>query len=299
MHFYVIRYAWNRAWVLLLLATILFGANGVASRLAVHRITPMSIVFFRWFVVCLVLAIALRESLLRDREVLFQNRWRIFAMGGLGFTGFNILFYLAAYWTTALNITLMQASIPPFVLIFAVLSRKVRVTAMQVIGLLVTLVGVALIATHGELLRIGETQFNPGDILILVASALYAGYTVALRDRPAVPPLVFFTALAFAALATSIPPTIVEIAMGRFYWPTAEGLGILLFVALGPSLACQIMYMRGIELIGPARAGLFNNLTPIFGALFAVMLLGEEFHLYHAVALALALGGIGLAERKA
>lgn len=299
MHSFLVRHVWNRAWLVLGLATLLFGANGVASRLAVGRITPMSLVFFRWFVVCAALSIALRKDLSRDRDILFANRWRILAMAGLGFTGFNILFYMAAYWTTALNITLMQASIPPFVLAGAVLSRKARVTPMQLAGLVVTLAGVALIATHGQPLRIAEIQFNPGDILILVACALYAGYTLALRERPAVPPLVFFAALALAAFATSVPAFVAEIAIGRFDWPTAGGLGILAFVALGPSLTSQIFYMRGIELIGPARVGLFNNLTPVFGALFAVLLLGEEFHVYHALALILALGGIWLAERKA
>lgn len=298
MQFILARHVWNRPWLLLSLATLLFGINGVASRLAVHRISPMSLVLGRWLVVCTVLAVVLRHALRHNRDILHAHRWRIMAMGGLGFTAFNILFYLSAYWTTALNITLMQASIPPFVLLGAVLSRKVRVTPMQIAGLVVTLVGVALIATHGELLRIGEIAFNPGDILMLVASALYAAYTLALRDRPAVPPLVFFAALTFAALTTSIPAMAVEVAMGRTYWPTIGGLGILAFVALGPSLTSQVFYMRGIELIGPARAGLFNNLTPIFGALAAVLILGEDFHVYHAIALALALGGIWLAESK-
>jgi drug/metabolite transporter (DMT)-like permease len=86
---------------------------------------------------------------------------------------------------------------------------------------------------------------------------------------------------------------------GLSYWPTLKGWLILLFVALGPSLTSQVFFMRGVELIGPGRAGLFSNLVPMFGALFAVLLLGEEFHLYHGVALALGLAGVWLSERKA
>lgn len=296
---FLLRHVWNKAWLLLLMATLLFGANGSASRLAVGRITPMSLVFFRWFMVCTALVVIWRHALLQHRDVLIENRWRILAMAGFGFTGFNVLFYTAGYWTTAINIVLMQASIPPLVLAGAALSGKIRVTPMQVVGLVITLIGVAAVATHGDLLRIAQTQFNTGDLLILIACVFYAGYTLALRERPAVPPLVLFTALALAALATSIPLMIGEIAIGRFTAPTGGGLAILLFVAIGPSFVAQIFYMRGIELIGPARAGLFNNLTPIFGALFAVLLVGEDFHPYHAVALGLALGGIWLAERRA
>ena len=73
---------------------------------------------------------------------------------------------------------------------------------------------------------------------------------------------------------------------------------MLLYAALGPSLIAQVFFMRGVELIGPGRAGIFMNLVPVFGALMAVLLLGEPFATYHAAGLALVLGGIWLAERR-
>lgn len=293
-----LRWAYDQAWLVLIVTTLLWGGNGVASRMAVGRVTPMSLVFIRWLAVCTLLAIALRKPISENWPEIWKNRKRILLMSGFGFTGFTVLFYASAYWTTAVNITLLQASIPPMVVAGTVFFRGLHPTPMQIVGMLVTLVGVALIATHGEPLKILQTQFNIGDILILIACVFYAGYTLALRERPAMPPLVFFSALAFAALLTSSPFMIAEVATGRFHWPTPEGWAILVFVALGPSLASQILFMRGVELIGPNRAGLFSNLVPIFGALFAVALLGEEFHVYHAVALALTLAGIWLAEQR-
>ena len=294
-----LRWAYDQAWLVLIATTMLWGGNGVASRMAVGRVTPMSLVFIRWLAVCVLLAIALRKPIAEHWPTIRANRWRILLMSGFGFTGFTVLFYASAYWTTAVNITLLQAAIPPMVVAGTVIFRGLHPTPMQIVGMLVTLVGVAVIATHGEPLKILQTQFNFGDILILIACVFYAGYTLALRDRPAMPPLVFFSALAFAALLTSSPFMVAEAATGRFHWPTAEGWAILVFVTLGPSLASQVLFMRGVELIGPNRAGLFSNLVPIFGALFAVVLLGEEFHVYHAVALALTLAGIWLAEQRA
>ena len=87
-------------------------------------------------------------------------------------------------------------------------------------------------------------------------------------------------------------------ANGTAQWPTPKGWIVLLYVALLPSLLSQIFFIRGVELIGPARAGLFVNLVPVFGALLAVVLLGEPFAFYHALGLALVLGGIWLAERR-
>lgn len=298
MHSFLTHHVWNRAWLVLVLTTILWGGNGVASRLAVGRVSPMTLVFFRWLIVCVILLVLLRHELPRHAPALREHRRRIFLMSAFGFTAFTIAFYYAAYWTTAVNITLLQAAIPTLVLAGAALSGRERITSMQVAGLIVTLLAVVVIGTRGQPLHILETRFNVGDILILGACVFYAGYTLALRDRPAMPPLVFFTALACGALITSAPFMAAELALGGTYWPTASGIAILVFVALGPSLASQLLFMRGVALMGPARAGLFTNLTPIFGALFAVLLLGEEFHAYHLAALGLSLSGIWLAERR-
>jgi drug/metabolite transporter (DMT)-like permease len=276
----------------------LWGGNGVAARAAAGEVSPMTLVFVRWVIVCVVLITIFHERILREREALLLARGRILLMAGFGFTGFTVLFYIAGYYTTAVNMTLMHTAIPVLVLAGAALFRGVRITGMQVIGMGVALLGILLIATHGELTRIRELEFNRGDLMILIASVFYAGYTLALRDRPAIPALIFFAGLAIGALISSFPFFLIEIATGHFHAPSAKGWAILAFVAIGPSLVAQLLYMRGVELIGPGRAGLFNNLTPIFGALFAVLILGEEFHVYHGIAMVLALSGIWLAEQR-
>ena len=115
--------------------------------------------------------------------------------------------------------------------------------------------------------------------------------------RPKVSALAFFAAMAIAAFVTSLPPLAVEWATGHAVWPGLEGWAMVAFVGLGPSLLAQLFFMRGVELIGPNRAGLFVNLVPIFGAILAVLLVGEPFGAVQAVALALVLGGIACAER--
>jgi drug/metabolite transporter (DMT)-like permease len=98
-------------------------------------------------------------------------------------------------------------------------------------------------------------------------------------------------------LVTSLPLVAYEMAAGTVQWPTPKGWLIMLFIGLFPSFLAQLFFMRGVELIGPGRAGLFVNLVPVFGALMAVLILGEPFHLYHAAALVFVLGGIFIAER--
>jgi drug/metabolite transporter (DMT)-like permease len=218
-------------------------------------------------------------------------------MGTLGLTVFNALMYVAAHHTTAVNITILQGSMPVLVLVGALLFYGTRIRGWQIFGMAVTLFGTLLVATRADLATLTSFSFNIGDLWMLVACCLYAGFTVALRKKPAIPGLVFFAALAGVALLTSLPLVAYEVATGTVTWPTPRGWLIVLYVGLFPSFVSQVLFMRSVELIGPGRAGLFVNLVPIFGALLAVLILGEAFAAYHAVGLTLVLGGIWLAER--
>lgn len=135
---------------------------------------------------------------------------------------------------------------------------------------------------------------NFGDALMVIAVLVYAYYTVALKQKPNVHWISLMTVLTGAATVSAIPAAI-ELALGNGVAPDATGWAIILFTAIFPSILGQIFYVRG-ALIGANRAGLFINLVPIFGTVLSIIILREDFHLYHAIALALTLGGIWLAE---
>ena len=217
----------------------------------------------------------------------------------LGMTGFNALYYVAAHDTSAINIAILQGSMPIFVLAGAYLAHGSRAGLLQQLGVLITALGVAVVATHGAPQSILEVEFNQGDLVMLAACVLYALYTVALRDRPNMPGVPFFALLALIAAITSLPLVIVEVMGGSFRLPTAQGLAVTVWIAIFPSFLSQIFYLRGVDLIGPGRAGVFVNLVPVFAAILAVGLISEPFAPYHAIALILVLGGIWLAQRTA
>jgi drug/metabolite transporter (DMT)-like permease len=296
--------AWKRAGralngsavTLLVLTAAMWGANGVISRAAVGQIPPLTLVMLRWLVVCAVLAPFMGRELRKAAPVLASRARYLSLMALAGYTGFNVLFYLAGSRTSAVNIVLLQGAIPATVLAMGALFKGMPARPAQVAGIALSFGGAGLIATRGDLLALGGMSFNSGDAMMLAACVLYALYTVALRDRPPLPPLVFFSGMAIAAFLESAPFFAYEVVSGGFFWPTARGWAFVLFVALFPSLISQIFFMRAVELIGPGRAGVFTNLTPLFGALFAISLLGEPFHAYHAGAMSLGLSGIALAE---
>ncbi len=81
--------------------------------------------------------------------------------------------------------------------------------------------------------------------------------------------------------------------------PDARGWTVIVYTAIGASVISQIFYIRGNELIGANRAGLFINLVPIFGTLLSVLIVGETFQIYQALALVLVLAASGLPNTAA
>lgn len=294
-------YGWvnRQAWLVLTLTTLIWGGNVVAGRAAVGEMSPLVLVCLRWFFAFAMIAGFARVEVARDFPKIGPAWPKLVAMGTLGFTTFNALFYVGARYTSGVNLAIIQGSTPVFVMVLAAIWFASRFRALQWAGLAVTTLGVAIIATHGDLTHLSALQFNRGDVYCLIACALFAVYSLGLRTAPKISPLALFAAMSLSAFALSLPLAILEIVRGDAFWPSAKGWAILAYIAVGPSFLAQLLWMRGVALIGPARAGLFYNLTPVFGALLAVLILREPFGLYHATALALVLGGILLSERKA
>ncbi len=287
----------RRAYLILTFVMFCWGANAVFGRLAVGEISPMALVSIRWLGASLILVLLARNDLRRDWPALRRRPWFLAAMGLVGFTAFNALFYVSAHYTTAVNIGIIQGSLPVFVLIGAFAAYRTRVTGLQIAGVVLTILGVAIVGSGGDLARLAAVAVNPGDVLMIAACALYAGYTVALRKRPQVSALSLLTMMAAAAFVTSLPLALGEAALGQYQGPTAAAWAIIALIVLFPSVLAQLLFIHGVAMIGPGRAGVFINLVPVFASVLAVVVLNEPFETYHAAALALVLGGIFLSER--
>ena len=287
----------GRAYLLLTFTTLCWGGNAVFARLAVGEVSPMALVTLRWLGAFALLVAFAHALVRRDWPAIRARLPFVAAMGAIGFTVFTGLFYIAAHWTTAINIGIVQGAIPMFVLIGAFAAYRTRVTGLQVAGVLVTMLGVAIVASDGQPARLASFALNFGDVLMIAACVLYAGYTLGLSRRPLVSPLSLFTGMAAAAFVSSLPLALAEAALGRLQWPTPFGWFIVGLITLFPSFLAQIAFIHGVTLIGPSRAGVFVNLVPVFASILALLVLQEPFRLFHAAALALVLGGIWLSER--
>lgn len=285
-----------RAYGLLTFTTWCWGLNAIISRLAVGEITPMQLTTFRWLGVVALLLIFARPHLVRDWPILRQNLPYLGVMGCFGFTVFNALFYIAGHHTTAINIGILQGSIPIFVLLGSFLFLRQQITRVQSLGVAVALFGVITVASGGNLEELRGLSINRGDLFMLIACFCYAGYSIGLSRRPQVTAIGLFAIMASAAWLVSLPLVAIETYQQGWQAPSTTGWILVILVTLLPSLIAQLFFIQGVALIGPGRAGVFVNLVPVFASIMAVVFLAESFEHYHALALIMVLGGIWLSE---
>lgn len=286
----------SKAYLYLSITTLFWGGNSVAGKMAVGHVSPMLLTSLRWlFALCVILAF-MTPQIRRDWAKIRTHWLKLALYGAFGFTLFNVLLYSALHHTSAINAVIEQAGIPMIIFVLNFLLFRIPASPAQIVGFAVTLAGVLVTAAHGEFAALLELEFNLGDALILCACLVYAGYTVSLRWKPDMHWQSFIAVPVFAAFLSSLPIAYWEYISGATVVPDATGWMVVLYAAIFPSLAAQVLWVRGVEMIGPNRAGLFINAIPVFGTFLAVLLINETFHLFHLVALLLVLGGIAIAE---
>jgi drug/metabolite transporter (DMT)-like permease len=289
--------------LLLTVPPLMWAGNAVVGRLAAGLIPPMTLNFLRWVIAFLIL-LPVAWQILRPASSLWPAWRRYLMLGFLGVGCYNALMYLALHTSTPLNVTLVGASVPVWMLLIGTMFFKQRITRMQTLGSLLSIAGVVVVLTRGDLARLAQIQFVPGDFYMVLASIAWAFYSWML-SQPKDPADIrsdwaaFLMAqmvfgLGWAGLFTGgeWALTNANISWG---WPLAA---VLLYVAIGPALLAYRCWGMGVQRVGPATASFFANLTPLIAAVLSAAFLGELPHLYHALAFALIVGGILVSSRR-
>jgi drug/metabolite transporter (DMT)-like permease len=282
-------------YLLIALSSLFWAGNWVIGRFLRDDLPPVAFNFWRWTLAAVILAPFVLRSL-HGRWWIVRRHWRILAL--LGITGaslFQTLIYLGLETTTTVNAVLLNASTPPFIMLWAWLIDRETVTPRQIAGVVLSFVGILVIVTRGELAQLLELQFNRGDLLITLAMPIWGLYAVVLKRRPAALSgleLIFVTAL--FGLAFLLPLLIAEGIWVGLPVINATSLAGIAYVAVFASLLAYICYNQGVHAVGANVAGFMNPLLPAFATILAILLLGEQLHLFHLVGFALLLGGMAL-----
>ena len=295
----IFRWLFNQPYMLLIFTAIFWGGNAIAGKLAVGHISPFTLTFIRWLVAMAIVYPFAMPHLKRDWPQIRKQIFFLMFLGATGFTLFNNLMYSALVHTSAINVAIVQASMPLTVFLLNYLLYKLRATALQMTGFTLTLIGVLIVAAQGKPEILLTLDINFGDLLMLVAIVTYGIYSVLLKNKADMHWLSFITVLGTSALLASGLFMAWEMKAGTQIWPDTQGWLVVIYTAVFPSILSQVFWMRGLELVGSNKGGVFINLVPLFGSLLAVVILGERFHLYHAVAMVLVVGGVWLSQQQA
>eukprot|EP00752_Nemacystus_decipiens_P019530 g17586.t1 len=217
-------------------------------------------------------------------------------LGVLGFSLFNFGLYGALNFTTALNVSIEQSAFPSVVMLLMFIVYREKISWLQGLGVLMTIIGIAITVSQGSLERLLALQFNIGDVIMMGGVLVYSIYSILLRYRPKLPWHIFMMLMSLGATIVALPPALWELWSGNLPEASWKVPALLLYIIIFPSLLSQVFWVRGVELIGPSRASVFINLVPVFGSGLAVLIIGEVFAIYHAAGIVFVIGGVMLAE---
>jgi drug/metabolite transporter (DMT)-like permease len=215
-----------------------------------------------------------------------------------GIATFNTMQYWALEHTQALNTLLLQSAGPLFVAVWSLILLGVRLTLAQAGGVLLSMTGVLVILLHGDLTALASIEFNKGDVIFIVALAIFGLYSVLSLKRPQIHGLSFVGFTFGCGAAALVPLLIWELLSRPVMQLDAANLLSLLYVAVFPSTLAYLCFNRGVQLIGANRAAPVFHVVPVFGSVMAMVFLGERPQLFHIIGFALVLTGVFVASRK-
>ena len=294
----------STAIVLLVIPPLMWAGNAVVGRMVSPLVSPMTLNLLRW-AIAFVLLLPLAASVLKGNSPLW-GQWRRFAALSLFSIGaYNALLYLALNTSTPINVTLVGASTPVWVLLIGRLFFGVRVSGRQLAGAFLSIAGVAMVLSRGQWETLLAMRLVVGDVYILLASMGWAYYSWMLvhptaestsirKDWAAflLAQIVFGLGWSAAFAGAEWAVTDAHIHWG---WPLVSALT---FIAIGPAVVAYASWGAGVARAGPAVAGFFINLTPLFTALLSSVFLGETPQGFHAVAFVLIVAGIVLSSGR-
>ena len=287
------------AFILLIFTMLFWGGNAVIARSFYMDIPPVSLAFWRWSMATLIVLSFAWKYLRRDWRLIVKAWPIMMVLSFLGITLFNTLLYTAAHTTSAINLGLIQTTLPLIIILLCFVLCHERITRLQTVGVLFAVAGGVITIARGDLDILMGMQFVPGDLWMLLAMVAYGLYAVLLRERPQIHPMSFLGATFLMGTLILLPFYLWERAVAETPITLSAGLfGALAYLSVFPSILAYLFWNYGVSVIGPTLAGLFVSLVPVFATALSLLFLDDPLELFHIAGLLLIVSGIVLANLK-
>jgi drug/metabolite transporter (DMT)-like permease len=282
------------------LAALFWSGNFIVGKFAtLFEIPPLTLNVFRWFSVWFILIPFTYKEIYNNLSYIKKNWLVIGFMGVITISTFNSVVYFALNYTQVINAVLMLAAIPAATIVLSSLMKIEKTNIFQILGLLLSIIGIGSIISNGDIQKIISLSFNKGDLWMLVCVVTWSLYTTLLKKYK-----FKFSQFTLIQLMVSVG---ILFLIPQFFYEKSIGLElnlnkafflILFYVVVFPAIAAYYCWQKGVQIIGPNRSTMFVQLMPLFSAVMAIIIFKEKFELYHFAGAAFILTGIYLSNKK-
>ncbi len=288
------------AYIFLLLTVTFWAGNFIVGKFAsLYEVPPFSLNFYRWFFAWLILAPFTLPEIIKKKKYIVQNYKLFIVLGVTSITIFNSIVYYSLNFTQVISGVLMISTIPVMIMFFSSILKIEKTNVFQIIGVILSFLGVTIIITKANFQILKNLDFNKGDITMVVAMFSWALYSTLLkRQKYELSQISLLQVVISFGLIFLIPVYFIEYQVGFRINLDIPFILILSYVVLLPGLASFILWIKGISMIGANRSGVFLHLMPIISAIMAMIFFNEKFMFYHILGACFIISGILLSNKK-
>ena len=291
----------NLAYLILILTTIFWSGNFIVGKAAsTYEIPPFSLNFYRWLFAGLILLPFTFREILKKKNYIFNNIGFFVILGITSITIFNSTVYYSLYYMQVISGVLMISTIPVWIMFISSILGIEKTNKFQILGVILSLLGVLFIITKSDIHVIKNLAFNRGDLIMASGMFAWALYSALLKKKTyEISQITLLEVVIISGLVFLVPIYILEMNFGNQIILGTPFILTLSYVVIFPGLASFFFWIKGISIIGSNRSGIFLHLMPIFSTILAMVIFKEKFMVYHLIGAILIISGIILSSKIA
>ena len=285
---------------MLVCATLFWSGNFMVGKFAfLENIPPLSLVFYRWSLVWLILLPFTFKEILKHKDTILNNLPVLFFLGFTSVGLFNSFTYLSLIHTQVINSTLFNTAIPAVIILLCFLFKIEKTNKFQILGLIISVLGILSIITKLDIKILLSLNFNKGDIIMIGGVITWGIYSTLLKKKKfTLPLLTLVHVICTFGLICVFPQFFYEFSQGQFIEFNTNLFYILIFLALFPSIGSYYCWAGAVSIIGANRAGIFLSLIPLFSTIMAIFFYKEQFQFFHLIGAILIILGLFLSNKE-
>ena len=290
----------TKAYIMLVCATLFWSGNFMVGKIAfLENIPPLSLVFYRWSLVWLILLPFTFKEILKHKDIILNNLPVLFFLGFTSVGLFNSFTYLSLIHTQVINSTLFNTAIPAVIILLCFLFKIEKTNKFQILGLIISVLGILSIITKLDIKIFLSLSFNKGDIIMIGGVITWGIYSTLLKKKKfTLPLLTLVHGICTFGLICVFPQFFYEFSQGQFIQFNTNLFYILIFLALFPSIGSYYCWAGAVSIIGANRAGIFLSLIPLFSTIMAIAFYKEQFQFFHLIGAILIVLGLFLSNKE-